>query len=271
MTTDPKRSAIDAQGNHVPEDATEDQLAQARKHKFDDDAGSAIIQYAEYVSNNDDASSITLSHTPEKSTDPKYAKELLEAVHRGSIPLVEIMLKHVDADVRDLRSGRTALSFAAEAGNYDLAKLLLNHGASVNCRQYSVSAHMIPSGRFPLHWATIGNNSTVVVKLLLDHGANPNARNTAGRTVLQEACKENVIEAVRVLLQNGADVNGRSSNHVCFIFLFILIFGGNPPCFPRYLTVLTNRVKSRAGLLSTKPFETNQPSCFRSCWSITPC
>lgn len=109
MTTDPKRSAIDAPGN----DATEDQFAQARKHKFDDDAGSAIIQYAEYVSNNDDASSITLSHTPEKSTDPKYAKELLEAVHRGSIPLVEIMLKHVDADVRDPRSGRTALFFCS--------------------------------------------------------------------------------------------------------------------------------------------------------------
>lgn len=92
---------------------------------------------------------------------------------------------------------------------------------------------MMPSGRFPLHWATIGNNSTAIVKLLLDHGANPNARNTAGRTVLQEACKENAIGAVRVLLENGADVNGRSANHVRLIFLSFSLSGGTeiPPTY----------------------------------------
>lgn len=147
-----------------------------------------------------------------------------------------MFLNHVDIDTRDPRTGRTALSFAAEHGNAELTKLLLVNGSKVNIRQYSLSNHRqgrkvnqwpaMTSGRFPLHWAIVGKHSAIV-DLLLQYGANPNSRNTAGRTCLQDACMENDLETVELLLQNGADVNARSYNHVCSILASLNSLGSS--------------------------------------------
>lgn len=187
-----------------------------------EDAGLKLQQ----IALTEDLSSLTLVKENNKPTDPKYVEELMTAVRCQSILSVELLLQHIDVNAQDLRDGRTAISVAAEIGNVDIMKLLIKHGASVNIRQYSLSKRslgsalneqpMMVSGRFPIYWAVTKRHS-MVVKLLLECGASPNARTTAGRTVLQEACYMNDATSVRVLLEAGADVDGINLSSVCYI------------------------------------------------------
>lgn len=115
-----------------------------RKHTFNDDAGSAILDFASV----DESLAPTLAEEEgEKSSDPKYTEDLIKAVHLGSATLVDMMLQqHVDVNARDRRDGRTALSYAAELGNVEIAELLLKRGAAVNFRQYSLSKRAVGKG-----------------------------------------------------------------------------------------------------------------------------
>lgn len=192
--------------------------------KFDDDAGSKIVQYTKELWDVcPSPDEINPPTRPKKICDPKYASEILTVVRNGYFVSLEMMLKGFDANIRDPRTGRSALSVAAESGNFLITELLLKNGADVNSHQYSISGtppgssfegHAIwLSGRTPLHWA-IASKHTQIAKLLLQYGANPNSRNTAGRTVLQEACNTNNPEAVELLLQWGADVNAITPHSV---------------------------------------------------------
>lgn len=209
-----------------------DQTSKAtQRHSFNDDAGSAIAEFA-----STHATLIPTSTTEEGDgfSDPKYVEELMGAVRRGSVSLVEIMLNSVNVNARDLRDGRTALSYAAQRGDMEMVKLLLKRGADTNTRQYSLSKPyrnggnsqpMRVSGRLPIHWA-VANNHSEVTEILLQYGANPNARNTSGRSVLQDACMNNDTKSVRLLLRYGADVNARSYNGVsCLISMLISSIG----------------------------------------------
>lgn len=187
-----------------------------------EDAGLKLQQMAL----TDELSRITLVEENKKSTDPKYVEELIAAVRRQSILSVELLLEHIDVNARDLRDGRTAISVAAEIGDVEITKLLIKHGASVNIRQYSLSKRslgsalnerpLMVSGRLPIYWA-VTKRQSAVVKLLLKYGASPNARTTAGRTVIQEACYMNDATSVRMLLEAGADIDGSNLSSVCYI------------------------------------------------------
>jgi hypothetical protein len=197
----------------------------AQNHDFNDDAGSALSNYAtSIVDVQQDESSVkkplgrSIARTEKPKTDIqtriKLARELKIGIDGNSKFVVKAVLQHVDVDVRG-RKGRTALSHAAEAGNVEITKLLLEEGASISARQYSVSGwagghnpHHC-SGITPLHWAARKGHKQVV-ELLLQYGANPNARGTAGRAPIQEASCGNHIEVVKLLLSKKADVNAQS-------------------------------------------------------------
>lgn len=208
---------------------------------FDDDVGSAIINWLDAQPSEVEAlspietmstlSTALVGESIPKPSDPHLTQELLAAVRRGSIPVVSILLDRVNVNAQDPRTGRSALSIAAETGNMNMAKLLLDHGASVFVRQYSRSCwdedwgpHYM-AGRVALHWAAIGGHSEMIV-LLLQHGANPNSVNSIGRPALQDACWSQDLESVRVLLDNGADINFRSFYYVSSIFIFLCFWPG---------------------------------------------
>ena len=76
---------------------------------------------------------------------------------------------------------------------------------------------MIKTTQTPLLWAAeggyIGRSHIEVVRLLVENGAEVNDRDKYDRTPLHRAAGEGHIEVVRFLVENGAEVNYRDKNY----------------------------------------------------------
>lgn len=135
-------------------------------------------------------------------TDKKELKNaLFEAVKRNDVQTVESCL-NAGIKVDKLYSFLdtiTPLGFAAVFDSADVARLLIQRGASIkrNCSRYDHK---------PLMLAVI-NNSLATAKVLLDAGADPNSSTTAGRTSLKLADMQGLTEMGQLLMQYGAKVN----------------------------------------------------------------
>ena len=125
-----------------------------------------------------------------------------DAAARGDLDTVRRLLRE-GADVNASQGdGMTALHWAAERGDADLADVLLYAGARVDAG--TRIGHYTP-----LHLAARGEGATVV-ELLLDAGSDPNASTTnSGATPLHLAAAAGDPMVVAALAQAGADVNGR--------------------------------------------------------------
>src|SRR5689334_6819396 len=121
------------------------------------------------------------------------------AADRGDAELAE-MLIYAGANVAAVtRIGQyTPLHLAAKAANAAVVDTLLKAGASV-------SAKTSPSGVTPLHLAAASGNAAIV-KTLIAHGADANAKEAEwGQTPLIFAASLDRPDAIRALLAGGAD------------------------------------------------------------------
>ena len=112
----------------------------------------------------------------------------------------------VDIDARILHggdSGRTALHMAANAGNVDVVRALLQHGAEIDVRD---PAHWTPLGR-ALH-----ENQMVTAVFLIGSGAKVDSLDRAGNTPLHWAAVQGNQKAVALLVSAGATVNPLNSH-----------------------------------------------------------
>ena len=127
-----------------------------------------------------------------------------DAAARGDVEAVRRLLRD-GADVNAPQGdGMTALHWAAERDDAELADVLLYAGARVDAG--TRIGHYTP-----LHLAARGARATVV-ELLLDAGSDPNASTTnSGATPLHLAAALGDPKVVGVLAKAGADVNGRES------------------------------------------------------------
>lgn len=212
-------------------------------YEFNADLGSALNDYAASVVNmklDDGQSQVSQTTTAAGSTPPvrsdsDAALELKAVMSKGSIIRLRDALRDIQVDARD-QKGRTALSYAAEWGKYDIAKMLLEEGASVSARGWSLSGWgnghdpWFHCGATPLWWAANGSH-TDIADLLLRHGANPNSRTTSGRSSLQESCYWGDIDTAKLLLSKKADVNAQNIN---VSVLFSLLFRDLSLFWPRY-------------------------------------
>ena len=134
------------------------------------------------------------------------------AAQFGDIELVRILLNagaDVNAPPTDsiLLSRHTALQAAAKNGNIELVQILLDAGADINA---SPSKYV---GRTALR-AGAENGNIEVVKILLCAGADINTPpGDCGLTALQAAAMGGNIELVKILLDAGASVNAPPSPH----------------------------------------------------------
>jgi ankyrin repeat protein len=71
------------------------------------------------------------------------------------------------------------------------------------------------AGAPPLLYA-IGTHNVAMVSLLLSHGAEPEIEKGESKmTSLLLAIEHNDLESINLLLDNGADSNGKNSNDFC--------------------------------------------------------
>jgi len=126
--------------------------------------------------------------------------ELIRAVKRGDMQLVSSLIDNGSSVNSAQNDGTSALAWAVYQDNEDIVDLLINtgDGADVNApNEYGIN---------PLHLACMNQSANMVSKLL-QAGANPNTTKWTGESPLMTCANTGTLDAVRDLLDNGADVN----------------------------------------------------------------
>ena len=127
---------------------------------------------------------------------------LHRAADRGNNEVVKILLEGgADPDATDSLA-KTPLHKAIRSNNKGAVKLLLDAGASPD-----------PDGNTmtPLYWAA-REGKTELVKMLLDGGASPNLARWWPDSPLHQAAKRGYKEVVKLLLEAGPNLNLIDSN-----------------------------------------------------------
>lgn len=140
---------------------------------------------------------------------------LMSAAENGQFEVVKYLLENkAQTNLRN-EKGDTALIRASVTGQTEIVKLLIEAGASVHLKN--------KKGYTPLMKAAERNHLDVM-RVLLDKGAKPNEVKIPEKdhdTALHLAVKENATEAVTLLIQKGANVNSKNSDGFTPIMLAI--------------------------------------------------
>jgi ankyrin repeat protein len=110
-------------------------------------------------------------------------------------------------------AGATAFVRAAQSGDTALMKLLLKHGADpkVVTRNGDNALHAAGGVGWvegvTYEWSKEEN--VEAIRMLLDLGLNPNDQDKEGRTALMGAAMKGRVDAIRLLVERGADLNLR--------------------------------------------------------------
>jgi ankyrin repeat protein len=126
------------------------------------------------------------------------------AVERDDLEMADVLIRAGARVTARTREGVTPLQLAATNGSAAMLDRLLKAGADVN-------APLTPAGDTALMMAA-RTGKTDAIRVLAEAGANVNARETwGGTTALMWAVSERHAEAARMLIAAGADVNARSN------------------------------------------------------------
>jgi ankyrin repeat protein len=129
---------------------------------------------------------------------------LIQAVKSQDAESVRALLKqHVDLKAAQ-GDGTTALHWAADLDNLNIADILIRAGAPVNAAN--------DLGATPLYLAC-RNRSAPMVDRLLAAGADANAKLIKGETALMTCARTGESKAVKALLVHGADAKAKEPEH----------------------------------------------------------
>ncbi|MEE6513939.1 hypothetical protein FKM82_021827, partial [Ascaphus truei] len=133
-----------------------------------------------------------------------WATGLHITVMMGYLESLSVLLEH-HASINSRPNGKTSLHVACEVANVDCAKILINHGAKLNC--FSVS------GLAPLHYCTT-KEAMKCAKELIWNGANVNlnTNNQVEETPLHTAARVGIPELVAFYVNHGAIVDSVNAN-----------------------------------------------------------
>ncbi|KAJ8261944.1 hypothetical protein GJAV_G00160280 [Gymnothorax javanicus] len=161
----------------------------------------------------DDEWDLGYSKPPENSNitlpGPKEDRvsTLKRAINSGDVELVAQLLDNgMDVESR-LGFEWTPLMCSVHVANYELARLLLDRGASANFSrdQYTVLMAACTA-------SAEEDDITRCVELLLSRNADPNAYNKSRMTSLMLAARDGYSQVINQLVSHGADVNTQDAN-----------------------------------------------------------
>ncbi|GLD67035.1 ankyrin repeat domain-containing protein 50-like protein [Lates japonicus] len=144
-----------------------------------------------------------------RSTDGQTL--LASAAHEGSANVVELLLKHGSDPLISDHQGQTPLSLASRQGHVKVLSVLLEWAKSQKPEiAAQMMEHVDSEGWTALRSAAWGGHSEAV-RLLLDAGADVDGCDGEGRTALRAAAWGGHEEIVLTLLNYGAEVNKADS------------------------------------------------------------
>ncbi|KAH9057186.1 ankyrin repeat-containing domain protein [Lactarius vividus] len=156
---------------------------------------------------------LLLEHGAEANTrDENGSTALHYTSFRHGINATRLLLDHGAYVNAEDNFGRTPLHLVSEArGDPDevssVAQLLIERGADVNARD--------KDHKTPLHFAPLWGLK--LMRILIDHGADVNAEDNLSRTPLHRMWEEyylpDRLDFVQLLTEHGADVNARGKDH----------------------------------------------------------
>ena len=100
---------------------------------------------------------------------------ILEAVMDENMEALRDALSVGNIDEQDPESGFSALHYCAQYGNVEMAKLLIDNGASVNLKDNYGNTALFKAVFF-------SDGKTDIIKLLIGAGADPDEENNSGMT-----------------------------------------------------------------------------------------
>ena len=134
---------------------------------------------------------------------PASGTPLINAIKSGQRATALDIISKKSADVNAAEAdGSTALLWAANLNDADLAARLLKSGASPKVRNQL--------GSTPLGEAAL-NANTQMIKALLDAGADPNAAGADNQTPLMIVSRTSNVAAAKLLLDKGANPNAKET------------------------------------------------------------
>jgi ankyrin repeat protein len=181
--------------------------------------GTTPLHWAVRADDVDVAGSLTAAGANANAANRYGVTPLSLAAGNASGAMVKLLLDAGADPNATIRDGETILMAAARTGSPEAVKLLLDRGADVNAREQTL-------GENALMWAAAENHPEAV-KLLIARGADVNVRTSNlawskdrfglegvltilphGRwTPLMYAARQGSLEAARVLVDAGAEVN----------------------------------------------------------------
>ncbi|KAK5093560.1 hypothetical protein LTS08_008884 [Lithohypha guttulata] len=175
---------------------------------------------------------------------------LMMALWAGDLPIMQLLLEKGAKIDEAGWDGQTALHWAAREGDEEGVRFLIDHSASVDIEAFgqspamlaakhgktSITMQLIAHGANPvqadyhrrtlMHWAA-RHGDIALIRTLLDHGADVNTTDRWGRTVLMWALETDGnllldyqrLAVMKLLLNNGADVNLQAQHHITALHL----------------------------------------------------
>ncbi|MFC1794190.1 ankyrin repeat domain-containing protein [Planctomycetota bacterium] len=140
----------------------------------------------------------------ERVQKAKKTKSLFEAIKKGDVDQVKLLIsKGADINEKD-KKGWTPLHSAAWYSHKNIAELLIAEGANIDETDVS--------GQTPLYPAVRSSESNYVAELLIAKGSNAKAKDKVGNTPLHHAVGYWDVnkDVLKLLITKGADVNARN-------------------------------------------------------------
>jgi hypothetical protein len=161
----------------------------------------------------------------------------VRAAQEDNLEALTALIAGMDVNLRDKRSGTTALEHAVKNANREMVQLLLSAGANVDAKNEAGETVLMMldedatndlvwdlinagakvnlkdrSGNTALMAAASANNLETI-KTLLDAGARVDTKNEDGQTALMLAASDGHVNIVRALILAGANLTAMDNEH----------------------------------------------------------